>query len=766
MNLKFLDGTAMRITARLKTEPLQLGNDITRLGLSFVFYAFLFFAPWSNSGVQTVLAIGVILALIRIIFYHEQVETRGLLKYVILYYMVYLIAGIFSGDFMASMRSLAYEWLPLTVILWGVVKPDEEQVKRGFNILVGVSFIFVVYAIVQHFIGLDVIRGSSLKHFGRFYRVTGPYGGAMTFSAVYFLITALVFGLIWAKDGRESRKGWFYLPFLFLAIIALIFSYTRSIWLGGSVAILAVALVIKRIKIERVIIAFLLFWLLVVILSPSVIDRFFALLNPELPSRLTRFTLLKTAWQMIKANPIVGMGAGGWLRNFDRYFTGGYYKVKCHPHNDYLNILVEAGILGLIVYLSMFIFFFKRILRAIKTAGVLYRGIAFGAFIAVVGIMVAGLFECYFVDDEVEALLFFIMSMGVIASVRSISKSCISLRVLTASRDKRSGVLVVRTDRVGDLILSSPIAEVLKMNEPDLRIDFLASSYAAPIIKANPFIDDIHIYRGFWETVKLMSKYRLVIFAHPTLLLAIAGFLARVPLRLGTAWRFYSILFNIRHREHRKGNKFHELEYNLHLLTPIMGNEPAVPALRVYLPAEAVREAEKFNIPSPFVVIHPGGLGSSLRWSAKRYGELVRLLVDAGIRIVITGSEKERDLCAKVGAVREPSLHQPTDMVHNLCGKTDILTLAGLIKLSSLVITNSTGILHIADGLGVKVLGIFPPVRGMSPVRWGPYNQPQNIIMPDVPSCKKCIGKRCEFYYCMDSITADEVFRRVRELLV
>ena len=144
-----------------------------------------------------------------------------------------------------------------------------------------------------------------------------------------------------------------------------------------------------------------------------------------------------------------------------------------------------------------------------------------------------------------------------------------------------------------------------------------------------------------------MRRYRLVIFVHPTLSLAIAGFLARVPLRLGTGWRLYSFLFNVRWWEHRKDNKFHELEYNLHLLTPILGSEPTPPPLKVYLPPDIVEKAKEFNIPSPFVIIHPGGLGSSLRWSAERYRELVKLLIDAGIRIVITGSEEEKDLCDK-----------------------------------------------------------------------------------------------------------------------
>ena len=119
----------------------------------------------------------------------------------------------------------------------------------------------------------------------------------------------------------------------------------------------------------------------------------------------------------------------------------------------------------------------------------------------------------------------------------------------TVELKENEKILLVRTDRIGDLILSTPVAEVLKKKFPQAQIDFLVALYTAPIVQNNLFIseiilDDNRSIKGFFKLVKIISekKYQIGMVLHPTLRLALLLFLAGVKYRIGTAYRLYSFL--------------------------------------------------------------------------------------------------------------------------------------------------------------------------------------------------------------------------------
>ncbi|MGB9561834.1 MAG: glycosyltransferase family 9 protein, partial [bacterium] len=457
----------------------------------------------------------------------------------------------------------------------------------------------------------------------------------------------------------------------------------------------------------------------------------------------------------IRHNPITGLGSGGFIRNFDKYYTGGVCPVRCHPHNDYLNILVESGILGFLVYVGLFLIFFKTAFYTYRIGKDLWKGIALGSIIAITGIMVAGLFECYFVDDEVEELIFFIFGLNSIAyfnvnNPRKILREPIK-------------VLLVRTDRIGDLILSTPVAELLKKYNQLLNIDFLVSEYSSPVLKNNPYVNNVYIKKGFFETIRVIRSVnpRVVIFIRPKLDEAIAGFISGVFLRVGTGYRIYSFLYNLRHYEHRKENLYHEAIYNCHLLR-VLGLEWVPDRIVFYLSDDDRVSASKILqdlwLKDDFVVLHPGGSGSSLLWSPGKFGELARIFVRMGMRVLVTGTRSEFHIAEEIVDIAGK-------FSYNLAGKTDLLTLAAIFEKSLIVITNSTGPLHIADSVGAKVLGIFPPTLSMSPSRWGPYNQKENIIVPPVQQCEKCVKDKCKYWFCMDMLKPETVFEKAIEIV-
>ncbi len=86
---------------------------------------------------------------------------------------------------------------------------------------------------------------------------------------------------------------------------------------------------------------------------------------------------------------------------------------------------------------------------------------------------------------------------------------------------------------------------------------------------------------------------------------------------------------------------------------------------------------------------------------------------------------------------------------------------------ASLVIAPSTGPLHIANAVGTPVLAFFSPIRVQSVLRWGPIDQTDNTLVPDVNCAEdfRCAGTKCRYYYCMRGIFPNESYDKAMNIL-
>ncbi|MGH7589836.1 MAG: glycosyltransferase family 9 protein, partial [Gemmatimonadales bacterium] len=127
------------------------------------------------------------------------------------------------------------------------------------------------------------------------------------------------------------------------------------------------------------------------------------------------------------------------------------------------------------------------------------------------------------------------------------------------------------------------------------------------------------------------------------------------------------------------------------------------------------------------VVLHPGSGGNSIEWPPECFGALgARLGADAGVRIVVTGIERERALCDMVVATAGAAVGAIP-----LAGQLELSELVALLDRSALVVANSTGVLHVAAALGVPVLGLYPfAPPALSAARWGPYTERAAVLTP------------------------------------
>lgn len=335
----------------------------------------------------------------------------------------------------------------------------------------------------------------------------------------------------------------------------------------------------------------------------------------------------------------------------------------------------------------------------------------------------------------------------------------------------REKFLIVRTDRIGDVVLSLPVLEAIKKKYPHSQVIMMVSSYTRDLLLNNPWVDKTIIYdqaglKRFFKLVRSLRERRfdVAVLLRPTLRLAFLLFLSGIKVRIGTGYRAYQVLFNYKIYQHRKTIEKHELEYNLDMLAPLgISCEGLVP--RVFLSAEEERSSRRMledlnmNTGDTKIVIHPGSGHSSLNYPLEKLALLADKLIQGfSAKIVLTGSEKELDISEKL---KGSMINQPIDLI----GKTDLRSLCTLLNGADILISSSTGPMHVAAALGTPVVGLFSPLFVASAKRWGPYGEEHEVIVPPVKTCYKCEPEKCSYFNCMDMIEPDEIISKVKNIL-
>ena len=334
-------------------------------------------------------------------------------------------------------------------------------------------------------------------------------------------------------------------------------------------------------------------------------------------------------------------------------------------------------------------------------------------------------------------------------------------------------ILIVRTDRIGDVVLSIHMAELVKNKYPDCKITYFIRNYTSALLEKNPFIDEVVIaeeengellFRENLNKIK-SGKFDTCIVVNPTFKIAMMMFLAGIKNRIGTGYRWYSFLFSHKVYEHRKHGDKHELEYNINLLGKLgIDSNIISDQIHFYLNVDTV-STEKINSilnekgyksENKVIIIHPGSGGSSVDLPKEKLIQLTKYLSELdNVSIIITGSKTELELCKKF---------EVSSSVINLAGILDLSQLISLINKASVFISNSTGPIHIAGSLGIYVIGFFPKIPACSQKRWGPYTEKKTIFTPTI-NCSNCTRKQCEKLDCMNSIDIGRVFDETKSVL-
>ncbi len=307
-------------------------------------------------------------------------------------------------------------------------------------------------------------------------------------------------------------------------------------------------------------------------------------------------------------------------------------------------------------------------------------------------------------------------------------------------------ILVARPDRLGDVILSTPVLSALRRAYPEAKLSFLIQKPFFPLFQGMSECDEL-LDAGL-EPKALRQELRARDFDVAVVLqskreVSQAIWRAGVRERIGPLSKLHTYLFfNRGLRQRRSQVAMHEADYNLELLKPL-GIEVKPRELPVKIgpiPGATDRalqwlHSKGYTPARPLVAVHPGMGGSALNWPEKNYVELVRRLLREGLQVVVTAGPTEGEILERVRAGTGGRRESPIFFGPPETRPPDFL--AGLYSACALVVAPSTGPLHLASALGRKLVSFYPTIAVQSPERWGPYVANADlarVLVPDADS--------------------------------
>lgn len=330
-------------------------------------------------------------------------------------------------------------------------------------------------------------------------------------------------------------------------------------------------------------------------------------------------------------------------------------------------------------------------------------------------------------------------------------------------------ILVVRMDHLGDVLLATAVPKILKENFPESRVSFLTSSWSAPLLEHNPFIDEIVLYDapwfskgryrrspkslGFWRLVRKLRRDHADLGigfrgdARENILLALAG----IEERVGYGITGGGFLLT---REVHYHVGVHESEHVLDLIRALeIRTDVLKPQL--YFSGEERESFEKKKegwgiLPEKKYIGFQVGAGTdSKKWPARNMRSFLRLFKERfeGYGLVFIGSNREE---------MEKIADFSGERFLNLAGKTTLREACLLAERFSAFVGPDSGPTHIAAAMEAPTVFLYSGTNRFE--QWRPLSARAVVVRHEVP-CSPCELETCNVpgHPCMSRITAEEV---------
>ena len=313
-------------------------------------------------------------------------------------------------------------------------------------------------------------------------------------------------------------------------------------------------------------------------------------------------------------------------------------------------------------------------------------------------------------------------------------------------------ILVRLPNWLGDVVMSTAFLNQLSAAHNNAQIDVIIKPELAPLLNN---LDSIHHiwtfskkeYKGLKGLYKFgkklrKEKYDKYITLPDSFSGALIGYFAGIPQRTGYAKEFRSLLLtDVRNK--KKG--LHRVQEYLNLNENLQGAEEISVTIN---PA-----TETINLPEKFIVFNANSEAVSRRIPVRKSSEIInRLTETTQAEILLTGTHRDKEFIQSV-----TDLCNEKNRIRNLAGKTSLSELVYICSRAELVISTDSGIAHVANATGTRVIVLFGAGNEFNTAPFTTSNL--HIIRKKDISCAPCVSNQCRFGEptCLNEISAEEI---------
>jgi heptosyltransferase-2 len=319
------------------------------------------------------------------------------------------------------------------------------------------------------------------------------------------------------------------------------------------------------------------------------------------------------------------------------------------------------------------------------------------------------------------------------------------------------------------MVLAHSLFKILKLNDPNCSIDVAAPAWTLPLLERMPEVNKgialpfKHGQFALFERIKFGKSLRHEAYTQAIILTnslksAILPFAAKIPQRTSFLGEMrYGLLNDIRDLDKvklpRTVDRFVSLGLNKN--TPLPANIPK-PSLTIYKD-HALSALQKLGVISPnnkVLGLCPGAeYGEAKRWPAEYYAEVARDALNKGWQVWLFGSGKDIPV---TNAINQLTENQCLD----LGGKTNLSEAIDLMSLCDNVISNDSGLMHVAASLNKNLVAIY----GSSNPHHTPPMNDKAIIEYLGLECSPCFKRECPLGHlnCLKNITPQQVIHHIK----
>ncbi|WP_036801222.1 lipopolysaccharide heptosyltransferase II [Photobacterium marinum] len=338
-------------------------------------------------------------------------------------------------------------------------------------------------------------------------------------------------------------------------------------------------------------------------------------------------------------------------------------------------------------------------------------------------------------------------------------------------------ILIIAPSWVGDMVMSQALYITLKQQHPNALIDVMAPAWCKPILERMPQVNkaiEMPIGHGQFNLkgrYQLGKSLREENYSHAIIMpnsakSALIPLFAKIPHRTG--WKGetrYGLLNDIRTNKKQFGlvvERYCSLAYPKAMMT----NSSAIPHIpypKLSVEPEAQANAIQrlgLNPERPVIGMCPGAeFGPAKRWPDEYFSEVAKHLIEQGYQVWLFGSQKDQTV---TDSIRGRLSEEQQEHCFNLAGETSLIEAVDLLAGCQTVISNDSGLMHVAAAVGSQVVAIF---GSTSPDYTPPLSDKVEVVHTDI-ECRPCFKRECPYGHlkCLKELMPKQVLKAIDQL--